>query len=159
MSVYPDIALLPDAEQLVSGYLRRSPRVTALVGDRVYTAFPAQAGGGPLALVQRVGGEPPFSWPLVVDQARLQVDAWGGNKKQAHTLAATLRAELCNLAGTAQPEGVAAGVSFGALQYLPDETYSPPRPRYLFDLAVTTRAAEAPAGAQTGGPNAHQPAA
>lgn len=135
---------LPDAEQLVSGFLRRHPDVAALLGDRVYTVFPAQGGGDPLVLLQRVGGEPPFSMPLVVDAPRIQAAAYGGTKKQAHTIAATVRAALCDLAGTVQPEGVAAGVTFGALQYLPDETYRPPRPRYLFDTVVTTRATAAP---------------
>jgi hypothetical protein len=143
----PAIGLLPDAEQVASAFLRRAPRVAALVGDRVYTAFPAQAGGAPLVLVQRVGGEPPFSYPLVADAAQLQLSTYGGGKKEAHTLAATVRACLHELAGTVQPEGTVAGVTFGFFQYLPDETYRPARPRYVFDVTITTRAAPVSAGA------------
>lgn len=136
----PDLELLPDVEAIVSEYLRTRPRVRALVGDRVYGAFPSKAGKQPLVLVQRVGGIPPLSQPLVVDEADVQLDAWGGPKVVARELAETCRAEIANLEGTVQPGGVIAGVRFGALRFLPDETFSPPRPRYVFDVVITTRA-------------------
>jgi hypothetical protein len=138
----PALALIPDAERIVSTFLRAQPRVQAIVGDRVYGVFPAQAGEGPLVLVQRVGGEPPLSQPLVVDEAQLQVDCYGGPKATAYALAATARAVLCELEGTVQPDGVVAAVRFGSLRWLPDETYPSPRPRYLFDVAVTVTAAK-----------------
>jgi hypothetical protein len=141
-AVLPALPPLPDAERLVCDYLRDDPRVAALVGERVYTAFPAQAGGAPLLLVQRVGGIPPFSRPLVFDAAGLQIDAYGGTKAQAHELAATARAALDTLAG-AQPLGTISGTEFGSLRYLPDETYDPPRPRYQFDLQAYVKTATA----------------
>jgi Protein of unknown function (DUF3168) len=139
MSTRPELELLPDVEQLVSAYLRSKPRITALVQDRVYTVFPAQAGSGPLLLVQRIGGDPPFSQPLVLDVAQLQIDAYGGPKKTAHDLAATARAVLTELEGQVRPEGVVASVRFASLRFLPDETFNPHRPRYLFDVAVAVR--------------------
>ena len=141
----PELALLPDAERLVSAFLRERPRMQALVGDRIYTAFPAQAGSGPLLLIQRVGGVPPLSQPLVVDAAELQLDAYGGPKATAHELAATARAELTALEGLVRPEGVVSAVRFGVLSWQPDETYSPPRPRYLLDVTVTVTVAKQPA--------------
>jgi hypothetical protein len=131
----PTLELLPDAEQLVSEFLRAHPRITALIGDRVYTVLPAKAGKTPLLLVQRVGGEPPFSQPLVLDIAQLQMDAYGGAKKAANGLAATARAVLTEL--EAHPE--VASVRFHSFRWVPDETFSPPRPRYVFDVDVAVR--------------------
>jgi hypothetical protein len=142
----PELALLPDAERLVSAFLRERPRMQALVGDRIYTAFPAQEDGrSPLLLIQRVGGTPPLSQPLVVDAAELQLDAYGGPKATAHELAATARAELTALEGLVRPEGVVSAVRFGVLSWQPDETFPPPRPRYLLDVTVTVTVAKQPA--------------
>jgi hypothetical protein len=148
---YPELALIPDVERLVSAYLRGRPRMTALVGGRIYTAFPAKAGAGALLLIQRIGGEPPLSQPLVVDAAELQLDAYGGPKALAYQLAATARAELAALEGQVRPEGVVAAVRFGALRWQPDDTYDQPRPRYLLDATVTVTVAKpAPATALAG---------
>ena len=130
------IVLLPDVERIVSRYLREQPDVAALVGERVYTAIPADVGGAPFALVQRIGGTPPFSRPLVLDQAGLQLDAWGGGKLQAWTLAETIRQALVELPGE-RYGAVVSGVEFGGpLRWEPDGTYKPPRPRYLIDVFV-----------------------
>ena len=140
MTAAPFPGLIADAERMVSAFLRESPEVVALVGDRVYTAFPANAGNGPLVIVQRFGGSPPFSQPLVLDEAELQVDAYGGSKVVAHELVATVRAVLSTLEGLARPEGVCSAVRFGALQWRPDETFTPSRPRYVADVTVHVRA-------------------
>lgn len=146
MSAYPPIAPLPDVERLVANFLREDARMSALVGDRVYTVFPAQAGNDPLLILQRIGGEPPRSIPLVVDAAQLQLDAYGGPKAAAHELAALTRAVLYELEGATRPEGVVSAVRFGAFRWLPDETFTSPRPRYVFDVTLTVRTAAVPAG-------------
>ena len=145
MSARPELPLLPDVERLVANFLRESPRVSALVDERVYTVFPSKAGTDPLLLVQRVGGAPPFSQPLIADAGQLQVDAYGGPKQVASELAATARATLTELEDAVRPEGVVSAVRFGALRWQPDETYSTPRPRFLFDVTLTVRAAVSPA--------------
>jgi hypothetical protein len=145
VSTLPELALLPDAERLVSAYLRERPRMQALVGDRIYTAFPAKAGPAAMLLIQRIGGEPPLSQPLVVDAAALQLDAYGGPKATAHELAATARAELTALEGQVRPEGVVSAVRFGALSWQPDETYDQPRPRYVIEVTVTVTVPRTPA--------------
>jgi hypothetical protein len=135
------LVLVPDAERLVSRYLREHPDVAPLVGgERVYTAVPARVGSEPFALVQRIGGIPPLSRPLVLDEAQLQVDAWGGSKAQAWTLAETIRQALVDLPA-AYPEGVVTGVVFVAFRWQPDGTYKPPRPRYLLDVTTYTKPA------------------
>lgn len=138
----PVLELVPDAERLVSAYLRSEPRMQALVGDRIYTAFPAKAGAEPMLLIQRVGGAPPFSYPFVADAAELQLDAYGGPKATAHELARTAQACLSALQGQVRPEGVASAVVLGVLSWQPDETYDPPRPRYLLDVTVTVTVAK-----------------
>ncbi|HEY3020272.1 MAG TPA: hypothetical protein VGJ32_08770, partial [Solirubrobacteraceae bacterium] len=72
----------------------------------------------------------------------LQLDAYGGPKAAAHELAATARAELAALEGQVRPEGVVSAVRFGALRWLPDDTYDQPRPRYLLDVTVTVTVAK-----------------
>ena len=148
MTPPPVIAPLPDVERLVANFLRADARIAALVGDRVYTVFPAQAGNDPLLILQRIGGEPPLSIPLVVDAAQLQLDAYGGPKAAAHELAATTRAVLYELEGAVRSEGVVSAVRFGAFRWLPDETFTAPRPRYVFDVTLTVRTPAVP-GART----------
>jgi hypothetical protein len=138
----PALELVPDAERLVSAYLRGEPRMQALVGDRIYTAFPAKAGSGPLLLIQRVGGQPPLSYPFILDAAELQLDAYGGPKATAHELARTAQACLSTLQGQVRPEGVASAVALGVMSWQPDEMYDPPRPRYLIDVTVTVAVAK-----------------
>jgi hypothetical protein len=141
--------LLPDAERIVSRYLREHAEVAPLVaGERVYTALPANIGSAPLVLVQRIGGVPPFFRPLVLDEAALQIDAWGGTKLDAWTLAETVRQALVSLPGV-RYGAVVSGVEFGPLRWEPDGTYKPPRPRYLADVAVYVKPpAEALASAE-----------
>ena len=127
--------LIPDTEALVSAYLRAAPELAALVGERVYTAVPAKVGAAPFLLVQRIGGTPLFSRPLVLDEAELQLDAWGGTKRDALTLMETARQLLVLMPGQ-HALGVVSAVGFGALRWQPDGTYEPPRPRYVADMSV-----------------------
>jgi hypothetical protein len=142
--------LIPDAEQLVSNYLRATAEVYDLVGvdgdgnKRIYTVIPNDP-TFPLVKVVRIGGGPTTSRPLYHDRALLQIDAYGGNKKFAHTLSAMVLAALADAAFVGvhetddEPLGVVSGVEFGAVQrWHPDPDYSPAKPRYLSDLAVHT---------------------
>lgn len=133
---------LPDVERLVSSYLRTRLAVVGIAGERVYTAFPAQASDEPLVLVQRIGGTPPLSHPLVVDEAQLQVDAYGGPKLVAWELMAAVLAAFDELEGQVRPEGTVSAVRQGAIRWQPDETFTPWRPRYVADVTLTTRPAK-----------------
>ena len=137
-------ALLPDVSRLISAYLRSVPEVAAIVGDRVYTAFPKQLDKStPFVMIQRTGGEPVVGRPRVVDRAFVQLDAYGGPQAQAHELAETCLAALSELSGE-QPDnaGNVADVRVIAdRRYVPDETWMPPRPRYVSDLEVTCKPA------------------
>ena len=139
------LALVPDAEQMVSTYLRERPEVAAIAGDRVYTVFPAQSDkNDPIVLVRRVGGIPPFSTPFVFDEAVLQIDAYAGRKKIAHDLMRTVQAVLVELTGQVRPEGCCSNVSLGLMQEQADETFTPARQRYIADVTVHVRAVPAP---------------
>ena len=141
--------LLPDAERLVSAWLRTRPAVTALVAQRVYTTWPHARPVDtkqPLLLVQRVGGIPPFSRPLVLDEAELQLDAYGGGKHAAHLLTVIVCRELVHgLTDAVTPDGVVHGVTIGPKRWLPDESFSPARPRYVTDVTLTLTAVRPPA--------------
>lgn len=132
---------LPHVERLASAYLRTVPEVVALVEQRVYTAFPRQLDESkPFALVQRVGGAPVLAHPRVIDSAELQLDTYGGPQAVAHELAEVCLAALEAWQGE-QPDagGNVAGVTVGAKRYVPDETWTPARPRYVSDLVVVIK--------------------
>jgi Protein of unknown function (DUF3168) len=137
------LELLPDVERLVSRYLRTSGPIDALIGERVYTTWPNEA-TLPLVLVTRIGGEPPFSRPLVLDECDLQLDVYGNRKHEAHQLAATVRAQLALLVDRVTEDGVVHAVTFAALRYVPDESFSPAQPRYVVDVSITTTPQRAP---------------
>lgn len=131
---------LVDAEALVSQYLRAQSEVTAIVAQRVYTALPEDK-TFPLVRLHRIGGTPKLSRPLHLDTARLQVDVWGGSKATALDAMDAVRTELSKLVDEdpVQPLGVVCGVKFGPLAYLPDESFTPAKPRYTQDLTITVR--------------------
>lgn len=127
------LTLLPDAEQLLSVFLRDQPEIASIIDARVYTAIPKQA-EFPLILVRRVTGAPRLSRPLHLDQAGMQLDAYGGSKKQAHTLIETARAVIAARIEGTHELGVVTGYEFGPLSWLPDPTDSPARARYVADV-------------------------
>lgn len=129
------LTLLPDVEALVSQFLRGRSEVSDLCGQRVYTELPKEK-TFPLVRLVRIGGVPPIDRPLRFDEARLQVDTWGGPKKTAHDLAETIRQVLVYLPDETLTDAVVTAVRFGSLAYLPDDDFAPAKPRYTFDAAV-----------------------
>ena len=130
--------VMPDAERIVSTYLRSVPAVAGLVADRVYTELPKAGGTFPLARLARIGGGPTGT-PAYMDEARISVDIWGGSKYEARELAATIAAALDEAAGYSAHDGYISSTSPGALRYVPDETFTPTRPRYIVDVVINTR--------------------
>lgn len=137
-----ELVTLPDVERMVAlellerAGLQDWPELTA---GRIYTATPRDVGGDPFVLVRRVGGDPVISRPLVLDEATLQLDAYGGSKRQAHALARRLQHELSELVGELDDGvlvGYVTGTTLGPLRYLPDPAFDPARPRYLLDVDV-----------------------
>lgn len=142
--------LLPDVERILSRYLRGRDDVAALAPDRVYTSFPSDAGNEPLIVITRIGGAPEFTRPLVFERANVQLDVYGGPKRAAQVLARTAQLALSELDGVLDDEVNAGSVSceLGALRYVPDESFTPARPRYVLDAVVNAKAAgQVPVGA------------
>lgn len=127
--------MIPDAEALLSSFLRAQGDIEALVGERVYTAVPKDP-TFPLLLVHRVSGSPVGSRPLHLDAPLLQLDAYGGTKKAAQTLIETARSVIARSLEGVHAEGVVTGVSFGPMSWLPDGDYSPAKPRYVVDVTA-----------------------
>jgi hypothetical protein len=131
------LQLLPDAELLATTYLRTVPEITTLVGSRVGTTLPAEP-QFPYLVVRRYGGLPPVRGHL--DQARLQVDAWGRTKQEARYLAATAQAALHAMPQATHSGAVVTGVDDDlGLTWQPDPDTD--TPRYLVGLALYVHSA------------------
>jgi hypothetical protein len=141
-------AALVDAEMAASRWLRADPGVTALAGDRIYTEAPADK-AWPMLRVFRVGGDPDPN-PYWLDRPDLQIDAWGGSKRDAYTLLETAMRALRRLTTRAGREalepadqalGILARIAYTGLLYLPDPDVptraGAPRPRYLVTANAT----------------------
>lgn len=135
-----ELTLAPNVEALVVHFLRDQPEVAAIVGDRVYTELPPKA-EFPLVRVhvyyeRPVGGSNPL-WLTAHD---VQVDAYGGPKATAWRLAETCRAALTARmsgrleygTGATATTGVVTDVQVTGLRDMPDDSYTPARPRFLF---------------------------
>jgi hypothetical protein len=131
-------ATMVDVERLMSAWLRARPEVTAIVDDRVVTDTPNRA-VFPFLRLTLIGGAPVWDRPLWLDQAVIQIDAFGGPKVQARALMDVTRAALVeDFLGLHAGVGVITSVRFGDLSYLPDDTWEPPKPRYASTVAVFT---------------------
>lgn len=134
------VTLLPDAERIVSEYLRSRSEITALVGSRVFTEVPKRETDRvfPLVRLSRVGGGPTGS-PLHLDRALISFDVWGGTKYEARQIAATIAAVLDEISNYSAHGGYSAGSSPGPLRYLLDDSFEPAKPRYVLDAVVYFR--------------------
>lgn len=133
------VALLADAQAIVSQYLRSRSEITALVGQRVYSHIPGNDVVYPLLRVLRIGGAPVQSDLLFFDAPLFQIDAFGGSAAQAWTLAATAQAVLTELPSYDTALGQVTAVRFGFFAEQDDTDYTPPKPRWRFDAFVYVR--------------------
>lgn len=131
------LVILPNMEAVVSQFYRDQPEIQDLIGDRVWTAIPKGAGGDPMIRVTLLGDEKVTSRPLWIARFQIQTDAWGGSKAQAHELARLAEGLLHARAIGVQDTAVIVGVDGGPMIDLPDESYEPARPRFLFTSTIT----------------------
>lgn len=135
--------LAPNVEALLSSFLRDQPEIVALIPDddsgaRVYTSIPKDA-VYPLARVVLLSDAKITNQPLWLVASFVQVDAFGGTKAQAFTLAATIQALFDTRLTGVHPGGVVTGVDHGILGDLPDEEYEPAKPRFLVTSTIYNR--------------------
>lgn len=129
--------LLPDVEAIVIDYLMSHTDVSAIVDDRVYTDIPE----GPtyqFLTVLRIAGRP-RPQPRWIDQAHLQIGAWGDDvnfsREDVRDLCETAVAALHELVGNT-PLGVVTAVEdILGPRSLPDPETS--WPRFMAEVLVT----------------------
>jgi len=124
---------MPDIEELVVTYLSSLEPLSELnvkVSDEVQ-----QNARFPQVLIGRIGGV--GMSPNWLDPARIQIDVRAQTKRVAHSVAVLVRALLEELPGTDNDFGVVTDVTDDlGLQWLPDPSVKPPRPRYVFGVIV-----------------------
>jgi len=128
-----------DVETLTVDYLKTVAAVTSLVGvDGVSGDLPRAWNPGERHVrVTRVGGLP-TDRAAYLDQARIQIDAFGATDIDAHTVAAATLLALLRLptAGYSHPGAVVNAVRQDlGLANLPDPDSD--APRYLFGMVLT----------------------
>ena len=134
--------MLPNAEGLVSEFLRNDAAVIAEVADRVYTSLPASP-TYPCIRLTRIGGATFLAGMYEFDRPLIQFDIWGGPKATAWRIAETVREALIERLPGRHDKGLVyggVGVVTGGLRYTPDPTFDPERPRYTLDVELLTRA-------------------
>lgn len=141
------LILAPNAEALVSLFLRRQAEIAALLGGpdpddvRVYTALPDGVEFPAVRIVQ-VDELLLLARPSWLYEHRLQLDAWGGSKADAlrvmNTAQAAMSQRLVGIHDEVDPPGIVTGVRFEGRRDFPDATHAPARPRWLMDAIVTT---------------------
>lgn len=130
---------LPNAEALTSKWLRTDREVLASsLSDRTYTELPANHSVWPACRVTRIGGAPD-GVDALFDEPLIQFDVWGGPKADAERVAHLIVARLASGLPFRTGDGcIKAVLRQGTMRYLPDATFDPARPRYIFDAVLLT---------------------
>jgi hypothetical protein len=131
------VRLLPDIEAICVAYLATHADVVALCDDRVYTEIP-EAPTYPFVTVRRIAGLP-RPRPRWIDQAQLQIDAWGDDdaysREDTRDLCETVVAALHELPGITDLGVVTAVEDILGPRSLPDPETS--FPRFEAEVLVT----------------------
>lgn len=141
------LILMPDAERMLSTFLRTHADVVDLVGDHVYTVMPRQTPAKvPFVRLRLIGGPPrpgPMRWQRT---SRIQIDVWATLKNQASLIAETIAAAAsADMVGDHE-DGVVSAVDVEEPAYNPDADLSdPPTPRYTFDAMIDVHPHRTPA--------------
>lgn len=124
---------LPDAELLVTGFLRGHADIVALAAG-VSTELPPEP-TYPWLTVTRVGGVPSLAGYL--DVAHLELLAWADTKADAHQLGRTAEAAVLELPGP-QTGGTVTDVrQIGeGMRWNPDPASDQPRYQLLVELYI-----------------------
>lgn len=137
---------LPDLQQIVIEFLLSCEDVTDFFTtepfDRVYSQFP-KTKVWPAVRVTQFNDQPVRQNPLHIIRASLQIEAFGGRKKTAKRLAETCRSLLHSDLPDTYDDGVITNVESFGMRDLPDETFTPAQPRWLFVAVVTAHAVPA----------------
>lgn len=130
-----ELDLLPDVERLTIGFLVAQPEVQALAAGGVHSEFPKDK-TFPLVRVHQFGTLPARN-PRWLETSTVQIEAFGGSKNQARQLLETCIATMqARMQGT-HDLGIVTDVRFTGLADVPDETFTPAKPRWLCVAQIT----------------------
>jgi len=131
------VRLLPDIEAIAVSWLVTHPDITAICSGRVYTEIP-EGPIYPFITVFRIAGQP-RPRPRWLDQAQLQIDAWGDDspysREDTRDLCETAVAALHELNGVTDLGVVTAVEDVLGPRPLPDPETS--FPRFEAEVLVT----------------------
>jgi hypothetical protein len=150
MSAVEPLRGLPDVERLVVAYLLTCGLVVEqadgslvdarpLIGGRIYSTRPSRA-TYPAVTIHRWGGAPQLRHPRDRDEAMLQIDSWGGTKNQAWLILDAIVAALVSGLPGVHEQGVVSRVDPFTFWDMPDADFEPPKPRWITQIVVATRA-------------------
>lgn len=123
----------PDVEAAVAEYLRADTALAALVGARVGTDVPPRP-TFPLVMVAKPGGSVAVQgWAY---RATIDVHGYGTGKAQARLVAAECQRALSVMAGIVRTAVVTGVTVLTDIRWLPDTSFEPPQPRYVFTASV-----------------------
>lgn len=132
---------MPDSDKAVRDFLRGRAAVTALVDAGRIDFAAVSDTSAPSVRVTRVGGGDDTS-DAPLDRPLVQIDVWSGSnpsRNQAAALKGAIRDELHRFRTSAMNADV---IGHGAVLqsdiYVPDNDFTPPRPRYSLTYELVT---------------------
>lgn len=135
------VVAFPDAEQVVTAYLRGKLAAGTVVGTEWPADLDARLAGGVVS-VTRGGGAVQLAF--VTEDVTLDIDILGASKKQAHTLAQQVRGWLFAAPRESTPGALIYRVQDVSLIWLPHQpsAETDPIPRYVLVMQLRIRPAQ-----------------
>lgn len=130
----PAAVSAPDVEAVVAVWLRADLGVSHLVDTRVGTQLPASPGWPFVRLVQIGGSVLRGGWAY---RALIDVHAYAATKPAARQTAGECQRALSLLTGIVADAVIPGTDVLTDVRWLPDPSWTPPQPRYVFTVAVT----------------------
>ena len=137
------VPVVPDAARVVIDFLRAQPELAQPLGGRIYSELPGSV-AWPAVRITRWGGWAAINGPFWLDEAMCQVDTWGGPKAHTSELA-RLQRSLIGYRLAAERADVVSGVRLGYMADAPDQSYTPAKPHFRFDIVVMVHPPREPA--------------
>lgn len=134
------VVVFPDAEQVVTTYLRGKLEAGTVVSTEWPPDLESRLDAGVVA-VSRGGGA--VQLRFVTEDVTLDIDILGATKKQAHTLAQQVRGWLFAAPGESTPGALVYRVQDVSLIWLPHQpsAETDPIPRYVLVMELRIRPA------------------
>lgn len=129
------LRLIPLADKIAVAWLAAHSEVTAIFGTRIATALDPNPTFPFLTVTLYAGAE---KSQRNLDEQYLQLDSWGLTRAGAAAGIAIARAALIEAPSGSHTGAVVSHVrTVSTPRWMPDDTVTPPRPRYMCELAVS----------------------